>query len=224
MRIFEIIEPKTIIKQREKPFDPVYLDTQRLKHQVRYHDDYPGRGLYSKGRGNIQDPHMFTKITVKSLPLEHDPYYNYVKAIEPYISSNPYLPRVYVTKVVKDQTGKVFPKYQIEKLFTLDQISGNDSELRQELLNTLYKKLIRDPKPEDPIFLFKIIRSALQQNDFSRIKDSLLRQALSIIRDLVSKNYDDFDFDLHDGNFLFRTGPNGVQMVLADPLIDANLI
>lgn len=226
MKIFEIVEPKNVEKLRNIPFD---VDLARrhadLHHDIYMQDDpkfsggpIPGRGLYSKGRTSIQDPFMFSKISVSlktEEELESDSYYNYVNAIKPYIASNPYFPRVYVVKIEKDRTGLIKIKYQIEKLLDLKEL-GNTPEERGELLRSINRRILNQP-PLLPLNLVHIISNATEDGNFTRIKDPLLLQAIELIRDLHDKLPGSY-IDLHSGNILFRRTAQGLWPVLADPL------
>lgn len=215
MKIFEIIEPRTIEKIRQQPFDKNRVELQNLIHQEKYGKDDPNRGFYAKGRPSIHDPFMYTKISAQPVNLEDDGYFNYVQAIKPYIQSNPYLPRVYVIKIDKDSEGKAVPKYQMEKLFNLRELDKNDLDTRDEILRPISEKIFFEP-PENPKGLFYRIGRALNFGEYDEIKDKKLIQALELIRE-VNKN-DNFEFDLHRNNFLYRRGPYGIQLVIADPL------
>lgn len=175
--------------------------------------DEPNRGVYSKGRSNFQDPFMFTKISTRPVKLENDAYYNYVQAIKPYISSNPYLPRVYVIKTDIDSEGRAIPKYQMEKLFNLTDFDD------EEELKPIGEKIFTNP-PSNIIDTLKSIRRALENGIYAGIKDKKLIQALQIIKQVHDSSDYKFYYDLHDGNFLFRKGPYGIQLVISDPLGD----
>lgn len=214
MRIFELIQSKTITRKRPIRFNPGIRDKMYTKHQQHYYGNKPATGLYSKGRPSISDPFMFTKITARPIDTYDDAYFNYIKRIKNYMGQNPYFPRVYVTKINVDSEQMKIPKYQIEKLFDKKYLERHFD--MSDVSAYLSNKILNDPSRSE--HLFHIIRDALRNGNYQRIKDKELVQALKIIKDIKDKSNDRFDYDLHDGNFLYRIGPTGIQLVIADPL------
>ena len=221
MRIFEIMEPQEITVDRPRPFDTkVIMAPKYLKHQAKYHSDKElPIGKYSQGRTNIQDPHSFTKITSidpDDWPeLEDDAYYQWVKAISPYVGKNSYLPNIRLIKLVKDSEGRVIPKYQIEQLFTLEQLAQGDEKLELQILRHISRRALY----KQSWSVREHIMRAASTMDLTRIKDPDLRAAIRIIDDVSMKNFN-FVLDLHYGNFMYRNlgSYGGVQLVITDPL------
>lgn len=229
MKIFEIIEPRTVEKQRKVPFDlrsmdrhhEYHLDIHNKKDSGGNPEPPAGRGVYSKGRTSIRDPFMFTKLSVypRSIDyLEDDAYFNYVQAIRPYIASNPYFPRVYIVKLEKDERGLIRPKYQMEKL--LSRLDLGDNDTADSLLESINQRIFTKSScghRGDPERLFYLIPDALITGSYRCITDPLLKEALKIIRSV--KKSGQFTYDLHANNILFRRTAQGIWPVLTDPLI-----
>ena len=57
-------------------------------------------------------------------------------------------------------------------------------------------------------------------NSGSASKDENLNQVIKIIQDIAESpsGFKNFDYDVHPGNFMFRPGPYGYQLVITDPL------
>lgn len=223
MKIFEIIEPKNIVRNLSTKFDPEQVATDLIRHNREYRarperkkSKLIKRGAFSKGRQNIQDPFMFTKTTVKPNLPEDDPYLEYVKAITPYMGSNPYFPRIYVVKQVKDSEGQVKTTYQIEKLMDWSALSTDD-EGRLDIIQHIANRALYRPLKRHPMDNLYTIATAITFNNIRLIKDPLLKQAIKVINS-VSKEFG-FEYDMHEGNFLYRPTPQGVQLVISDPLV-----
>ena len=211
MRISEIIEPTTTVKQQSKPFDMDKLNKAAEKHWSKRDSS-----RFSKGKEDPADPFMFNKTSLLPSDLKDDAYYNYVMAIKPYIKSNPYFPRVYDVTLTKDSEGKIIPKYSIEKLRQTEFWVDDDGSLPHgETQDAMLDRLFVDPPKNSPVY-FELSK-ALHSGDFSNIKDKLLVNALKLIQKVKESN-PKFNYDLHIDNIRYRVGPMGPQLVLMDPL------
>ena len=211
MRIQEIIEPEVNVKQQAKPFD---MDKLNKAAEKQWRN--PEKGKFSKGKENSKDPFMFDKTSLLPSELEDDAYYNYIMAAKPYMKSNPYFPRVYDITLTKDPSGKIIPKYSIEKLRELEY--GPDDEGNLPALETndaLLDKIFFDP-PKYANISHEIRKVALT-GDFSNVKDEMLIKALKLIQKVKESN-PKFNYDLNINNIMYRVGPMGPQIVLTDPL------
>lgn len=106
MRILELIKTQqtsTPISQREID-DLEQVDLYK-----------PERGAFAVGKPT-DDPHIFRKQTVDPTNINNDPTYLYIRAIEPFIDSNPYFPKTYVLDLRKDAQGAIRPAYDVETL------------------------------------------------------------------------------------------------------------
>lgn len=77
--------------------------------------DKPERGAYAVGNPTY-DPHVFHKQTISATDLKNDPTFQYIKAIQPYIDSNPYFPKTYTVDIKLDRNGQPHPQYHVESL------------------------------------------------------------------------------------------------------------
>lgn len=233
MRLFELIQPKTDVVDLDEPHDQEQLGKEWMD---RVNNSKNTQGVDAYGQEDEEDPHMYDKINHFPSDLENDPYYQYVQAIKPYIGSNPFLPRIYVVKLERDPSGKVKPKYKMEKL-------TNGSELEIESLVALANRLFNqkfthntgnkstDVKDAEQFrtYASQILDSSVYENPHSggdyidtTIKDKRLRQAMNIIKNVWESN-NGFGTDLHSENIMFRTTAQGPQLVITDPLSrDAN--
>ena len=76
-----------------------------------------GYGSYSNVYKHPNIPGMVIKQEKAFRKKEQNPFYQFVKVIEPYISGNPYLPRVYLARQEMNNKGLSKFTYVVEKLF-----------------------------------------------------------------------------------------------------------
>lgn len=219
MKIFEIIEPQELEKKSYKNFNPEISRQTQASIEL----DRPNYGRYSKGTQDPTDPHQFRKTPHQPLELAKDAYYNYVQAIKPLMQSNPYFPRVYKITVAKDKQGQTKPSYSLETLHpNIVNPEGDivriDHEQQVQALQAVADRMFHNA-PEfngSKGSLGKYIEQLATTGDYSNVKDSKLKQALTLTAQVLAKG--GFKWDLHAGNLAFRLTSFGPQLVLMDPI------
>jgi len=168
------------------------------------------------------------------------------------LQDNPYLPKIYslniYQKLIKGNKY-YFYKIRMEKLRPLTSLSIKElqyiinkafhitstlSTYTQDTLNNMLPKS-RDKtkgKPEEYTkeqllhIIVETLDNALRQevstNNTVNIKDPKLKQAIYIIKSLI-RNNKGFN-DMHPGNIMYRLTSVGPQLVIIDPLSDADPI
>jgi hypothetical protein len=229
MRIDEIITPVEKTKQVPQSWDLNAMRSQR-SDAINTWPPKPETGYYSQGY-QTQDPFLYGKKAHVPTNLNDDPYYQYVNAIKPLMDSNPYVPRVYVVKLYRDQQGYIKPDYTMEKLVkghTLpkeliygmgvrmfgseDWFNINDRMTIRYLDNTdLWKRLA------------KVIDMSIETypaNSFSNLSfknfDPNLLQLIALIKRLIIR-VPHTESDVHANNIMVRMGTTP-QVVLSDPI------
>ncbi len=210
MRIFEIITP-------------VEKDVKTNIDQVRMPGEDPNRrGLTAFVQDLKSDPHYLLRRDRAPGP-EFDSYNEWITACMPYMSSNPYLPRV--IKAIKrvGPDGNIRRDYQIEKLISFDELQEtvDNEEYVKDMLSGIVFRIFGIQKQMSWIYLCDKIADLTINKDYSSIKDKKLVQALT----LLNKVHDDINargwstsYDMHDGNFMLRRTGSLLQMVITDPL------
>jgi hypothetical protein len=215
MKLFELINTQTKTTNNKSEFE---LDKMMAFRDENTAD--PKSGAYAYGSVNKKDPHMFNKKTYMPTDLDNDGYYQYVKAIEKHIGSNPYFPRIYVIELKKDPKGKIIPNYDIEALSNGDDFSF---ESLLSLAKRMYKDFPTMTEEHDGGILglrrkmAEYMRDSVRANDFSAIRDNNLKGALMLVAKIIKSN-ENFMCDLHKDNIMFRGTPNGPQLVITDPI------
>jgi hypothetical protein len=229
MRIDEIISTKEKNIEIPQTWDLAAMRSQR-SDAINAWPPNPEAGYYSQGY-QTKDPFLYGKKAHVPTNLDYDPYYQYVKAIEPIMDSNPYVPRVYDVKLYRDQQGYIKPDYTMEKLVdgeTLpkkliysmgvrmfgsdDWFNINDRMTIRYLDNTdLWKRLA------------KIINMSIETypaNSFSNLSfknfDPNLLQLIVLIKRLIIR-IPNTENDTHAKNIMVRMGKTP-QLVLTDPI------
>jgi hypothetical protein len=229
MRIDEIISTKEKNIEIPQTWDLAAMRSQR-SDAINAWPPNPEAGYYSQGY-QTKDPFLYGKKAHVPTNLDYDPYYQYVKAIEPIMDSNPYVPRVYDVKLYRDQQGYIKPDYTMEKLVdgeTLpkkliysmgvrmfgsdDWFNINDRMTIRYLDNTdLWKRLA------------KIINMSIETypaNSFSNLSfknfDPNLLQLIALIKRLIIR-VPHTESDVHANNIMVRMGTTP-QVVLSDPI------
>jgi len=218
MKLFELINTQTKTTDIKSPFDMDKLNKEYEKKK-----NGPESGSYARARPNKKDPHMYSKYTYFPTDLKKDAYYQYIKAIEPHIGSNPYFPRVYVVELIRDPQGQVKPNYGMEKLVTADSF---DTDAIIAMGDRMFKGFADDfgsgENTTGEVFnsIIRLVAEIMEwPSSAEYIKDEELRQALSLI-DKIEKSDPSFEYDMHTGNAMIRGTSKGPQFVLMDPLWD----
>lgn len=178
-----------------------------------------GRDSYAYPINN--DPHMFGKSSRHPMNKDEDGYYQYIKAVEPYIDSNPYLPRVYSIRSTKTpDSPSERMHYRLEKLFTFRDVAFDQSE---QLKAMMMRVLSKDTNFNDTVYnlwhykLIPAIKSAILTNDYSAFRDSKLIHALKLIAKVLDK-HPNILLDMKFDNVMLRNTPHGLQLVISDPV------
>lgn len=190
--------------------------------------DKEKNGAFSSVADKKNDPFMVRKTSHddqnKYDVSEYDGYWAFIQGIvdNSELKNNPFLPRVYNVKKIKDVNGKVIMRADIEKLhhgYTFDtdilfpyfiNIFGGDYEERM--------KHYLQEEGDEPEVLIKSAANkmevAVDSGDYSRIQNPTLVKALKYIASFNDK----FEADIRDSNIMFRTGGQGLQLVIIDPI------
>lgn len=205
MKILELISPE--LKVGTIPDEIPIPSDMELRHA-------PG-GAYAKVSNDPESLHGVVKSLHTPTRFSDDAYFQYVKAIKPYMGENPFLPRIYLVNITKDSKGNMVPDYHMEKLLEL-----GDLNIR-ELLSINDSFGLDTPEYVDKYSVAKnVISHILEMVETpSKVENDQLRQALEIIKGVKESNRK-FRYDMHAGNFMARRTSVGVQLVFTDPLAD----
>lgn len=250
MKITEIINTELKRKNTDdtfKDFDESdYVDTLGDLEKLSDTNKDINYGAYAKV---VQNKDSFTVDKEEHDVLAHkkfeeprDPYSVYIGKIahNKLSEKNPYFPRVYKITRIFDKNGKIKYKYNLEKLFHIEEISNEELieygnrifNKFNAILNTkkdpttqalnFFKKNSSKYELQDEINELKIkimyaYSDIMSDPNYSEIiKDKNLLKALNFIYDLAEMK--DYVIDLHGKNFMFRRSAHGIQLVLTDPL------
>lgn len=217
MKLFELITTTTKTKSMKTPFD-----YNRLRNDAAADGLDPSSGMYAIGKKHPTDPHMFSKKLFYPSNLEIDSYYQYIKAIEPHMGSNPYFPRVYGINMVKDAEGVQKPTYKMEKLSTFNDFDKDAIfALGQRILRGLPSTATDVSAKVVYQQIISVIDRALDSRAYAekQIRDKKLLQALELIRKVIAM-HPKFRNDIHSDNIMLRGTSQGPQLVITDPIAD----
>lgn len=238
MKIVEIIEPR----ERTQVF-PHDWDHEALKQKHnaalglgQNYNPNPSAGFYSQGY-EVRDPFMYGKVAHLPTDLRQDGFYQYAQAIKPIMDSNPYVPRIYGIKLMKDRSGQIRPDYRMEKLVhgqTLNsgilhavgaRTLGSEEWHKcyaQRLVNIGIKYLEEMDNIDVWRHLCYIVREIIQawprvpQTEVPLDIDPALTQVAKLIKMAEIKNHA-IKLDLHANNIMVRPG-SAPHLVISDPL------
>jgi hypothetical protein len=225
MKISEILE--SLIKPRritDPPLDQPY-DLAALQADAEKSETDPNAGWYVSGREDPQDPFMYNLQTRLPTSLKFDGKYAWINAIEPYVDSNPYLPRYYTIRLQPDSEGKSRVEYQLEKLVPLESMTTRILQgigartFNDENYYTDYNKRsdTRTAITRDLRFLFQTIRDYDRSDKLNF--DPKLMQALRLVNEVL-KQKPFFSLEINKWNVMVRL-PN--QLVITDPIGDSGM-
>jgi hypothetical protein len=198
-----------------------------------------GAGAVATVYPHETDPHMVVKKEKShkssrelgrfGIHSRNDAFAYFVDVAAPHMSSNPFLPRVYVKNARKSKNGIVSYTYVIERL-----VERFDSNLiNKTVLDSMAEQLLADPyiiQRQASVsmkwqLICEAISKAIEHGKYNILKDENLIEVGRLIWQAVDKFKDDWPqqdanikVDLHSGNFMFRPTPYGVQLVITDPL------
>lgn len=108
------------IKLRDTNWDDMNSMKDTPKRQV---------GGFSEVRPDQNDPFMVKKKQKPEVQSQKDAYPKFVeKMVNSDQNMNPYFPRIYITKKVKDPTNRALHNYTIEKLEKISVVSDDEFE------------------------------------------------------------------------------------------------
>lgn len=181
--LIEIIEPRVSTRNRSKEF----TDKDEKGIQKTLRKSRTGSGNFSSVSPDKGDPHMVKKTSHGYMRSDtgDDAYWAYVDyIIKHQLWENPYFPRLYVQRNVKDPEGNVVRRVQMEKLVDVDDL--NDKEFEALFANLL---------GED--FDDWLERSEYDKNTIVSRKVLVLQEIMNMIYDFITKGQHDFKLSGH---------------------------
>ena len=205
-----------------------------------------GHGMFADVFSTPQEPGTVRKISTTPVDNpEHDAYFQYVSMIakNDRMSSNPYFPKIFNIQVRsfyrKDFAGK--ENLGVEYVFAVDlerllPFSSISSEEARMLGNKMFYDFERRHRPGRAVSgaqkvnyrdkLTDRIDDTFEEDYWSDkpsrlatvVKDRYYKQALMLIKGMISKN-DRMRMDMHSENIMIRRGPGGPQIVITDPVL-----
>jgi hypothetical protein len=238
--LLEIIEPKISQQQYKGSFktsrnaDDDILQKGETPDNTFSQKNVLGRGYYSAVSKDRKDPHMVKKHNTRFDDIDDDPYRLYAKfIIDNKLFENPYFPRIYQHKKIKDKKGNILHKFQLEKLEELNKLSHDEID---HILRVIFKepeKIINSfktahvpsrfedrKKQRKLIAIAKEIKEAINHNHIYEIKDKNLIHAIREINHFMNHECKNCYNDLHPKNLMARRTPYGAQLVITDPVSD----
>lgn len=185
------------------------------------------------------EPGTVTKIVRNTEDLKRDAYFQYVSALakNDRIANNPFFPRIYKVKVVKDKYGAESYSVEMERLMEFETLSPEECNMLGERLFFNYKgfereafarqKEITPTERRDAVSregnagyaLLMAMRKCLDYPEqvATYIKDPKLKAALMILQSMIKRDVEIVP-DIHSGNVMVRRGPSGPHLVITDPI------
>lgn len=183
-----------------------------------------GHGVYSTAVAKSNKPDEVFKISRATHNLNEDPYYLYLSRIAAGkdTSENPFIPRIKQVKVYETD-DKVHPYFYIVTMERLYHLELLDNEDLIKLITTLTKPRITNRllasvgaynapevlRQQSHRQLIVILVDKIREE---KIKNPQLRDAMNIAASTG------MEFDITPNNIMYRNTPNGVQLVLSDPV------
>ena len=169
------------------------------------------------------DPHTVNKVPFRPEVDGADGYHEYIKYIVEHklYDHNPYVPRIYKFKTIKDGKNNIKYKIELERLTPF-------RDLDKEVVRSIGIKMVGEETFDDYDINWCrsmgqkhgthiAVSKALEQiiNDKVETEDANLKEICSIIQTL---SYEiGADVDVHNGNIMIRMSPYP-QLVIVDPL------
>jgi hypothetical protein len=200
-------------RNRSEAAEQAWLDRLPLGADI-------GDGIEAVAFKHRSDPALIVKVERKPTDPATNAYYQYVRAIQPLMSNNPYLPRIYVADSFKTEKGVRFA-YTMERLYdAYKAVSHIHPDLFKSFANRLF---VNPPDTESSRSIYggwtnviREINHVVRQGDYSNIRDRKLVQACQLINQLKQ------GIDLHSGNLMIRYTGVGPQIVITDPVVGSN--
>ena len=143
--------------------------------------------------------------------INEDGYLTWLYTIDRYRKSginNPYFPVIHDLKIFKDTDGKIHYRVNMEKLVSIQspKILGNRLVM-SSLCDAMFGKDISNDTTEDevPDEYYRLISHGLARGleNAKTIKDKNLREALTLVNELIEKN-PAFMEDIYSNNIMWR--------------------
>lgn len=196
-------------------FDDSSWDIDTVKRKNLNPPGGVGSGMYSYGEPG-QDPHEYNVKNWFPTDLAVDGKYHWIKAILPIMSDNPYLPKYYNIKYLRDRYGQVKMNYNIERLSELNTLST-------EQLQSIAVKAFNDESLYDVKVTPDMISDRIEDIYDGKLPidniDINLKNTIELIKPIIDQD-SVFHLDIHPGNIMARMTNIGPQLVIADPIGD----
>ena len=131
---------------------------------------------------------------------DNEGYLAFIKTLSKQKTHNPYLPRIYGVRFIKDSKGNEYFVVAMERLQSLPSKYYRVAKLMDDMIT-------EDNKDRNDAEVEKIV-------GIKRSVPKELTQAIRVLRAAYNSNKRNLDWDLHSGNFMLR----GRQVVVTDPL------
>lgn len=153
---------------------------------------------------------------VMSSSLKEDGYMSYIQAIDNFNKTgktNPYFPVIHNVRIMKNTSGKMNFKVDLEKLHPFDTPGIIDNA---ELIYSVFHRMFNstETNPDGESFTRWLTASLGEPR---RVKDPKLAAALSLIRSVI-ENGINFHDDIHSENVMWRITGTIPQLVITDPV------
>lgn len=207
MKLIEIINTrhKTVNLNRN-----IKSDQRSLEYDF---DDISNKGQFSTAK-ELPDEHLI-KLTqrrrINKDQIADAKHLYYREIVENSLWDNPHFPRIYESKEFIGKNNVKRSNWKVEKLIEIYKL--NKYELVEMSDRYFYDS--EADNFDNNFFGFLNCAYIFTKRKIHRIKYEPLIEAANILFKIQDKYK--LDFDLHDGNIMFRRGSQGTQMVFVDP-------
>lgn len=168
-----------------------------------------------------RDPHLIRKYS--KTRLSEDDVDGFRLFIQYLIDSNemhnPHLPKVYEVKTVRDGKGYRVESYRIEKLLDSKNVEENLLKAYVDEITGVDTDGMEHRQRHN--FLSNRISDAIEGYSSKLFTQQPIEDACRIISDAIndlSAHYVDVVNDVHQANVMYRRTPQGIQVVINDPI------
>lgn len=158
-----------------------------------------------------KDPHMVVKTSRTPDDAEQDGYWLFIDhVISNNLWENPYFPRVYVKKNIRDSGYDFMKRITMEKLETINSISEKEfSHILRYTFNADVDEVIPTSGQLSQVMVSHIMGQDMEDYNPNYIA------AIKELSYLLKKHK--LLLDLHSDNLMVRRGSFGVHLVITDP-------
>lgn len=207
-----LLEDLINTRQKERKVETIPVDVAFNKRSK-----LNNKGVFG-GVKDIADPHLIQKANFRVTQEAEDGYYLYIKYVvdNDLADSNPYFPRVYSIKALKDSTDNIKYKIDLERLVATTTLDKDEIiyVFKKIFVDRLRYGMLEDAEITQSS-LESWIAASVRSPDKFEFADDLYRQAIEIIFDQGEAHGK--SMDIHYGNFMFRRLSSGLQLVFTDP-------